>query len=371
MMLRLAAPCRFGLEKTLAYEIRRAGGDNLAVTDGRIAFDGDERVLVRCLIGLSVAERVGIVMGEFNAVTFDELFEGVRAIPAERFVGKFDRFPVKGYSLNSVLKSVPACQKIVKKALVERLKSVYHIGYFQETEALYQFSFSIMKNKVTLTLDATGASLHKRGYRALSNAAPIRETLAAGIADIAHIRDTDIVCDPFCGSGTLLIESALRAINKAPGLDRSFDAENWEIIPKKLWEDERERARAAIKTDCAFCAYGYDIDEQAVKLTLHNAQKAGVADRIRVERRDISDFASPKGVTCFLTNPPYGERLLEVEQARELYKRLGAALLPLDGRRAHIITPDDKFETLFGKKADKNRKLYNGTLMCRLYSYFG
>lgn len=177
--------------------------------------------------------------------------------------------------------------------------------------------------------------------------------------------------DPFCGSGTLLIESALRAINKAPGLDRSFDAENWDIIPKKLWEDEREKARASIKIDCDFCAYGFDIDEQAIKLTLHNAQKAGVADRIRVERRDISDFACPKGVTCFLTNPPYGERLLEVEQARDLYKKLGAALLPLDGRRAHVITPDDKFESLFGKKADKNRKLYNGTLMCRLYSYFG
>ncbi|MCH5324417.1 MAG: class I SAM-dependent RNA methyltransferase [Eubacterium sp.] len=370
MKLRLTAPCRFGLEKTLSFEIKRAGGENLEISDGRINFDGDETVLVRCNLTLSVAERVGIVLGEFTATTFDELFEQVKALPVEQFVGKFDRFPVKGHSLNSVLKSEPACQKIIKKALVERLKSVYGIGYFQETEALYQFVFSIMKNKVTVTLDTTGDGLHKRGYRKLSNAAPIRETLAAGIVDLARVRDNDVICDPFCGSGTLLIESALKALNIAPGLNRTFSAEEWECIPKQLWQDERERARAAIKTDCGFTAYGFDIDEEAVQLTLHNAKEAGVADRIHVEKRDIKDFTYPENVTCVLTNPPYGERLLEQEQARELYKALGKALLPLDGRRAYVITPDAEFETMFGQKAGKNRKLYNGMLMCRLYSYY-
>ena len=369
MTFRLTAPCHFGLEKTLSYEVRKIGGEDISVSDGRVTFTGDERVLIRANMCLSVAERVGILLSEFRARTFEELFQGVKAIPIEKYVGKFDKFPIKGFSLNSKLSSVPACQKIIKKAMVERMKSAYGIGYFQETEALYQFSFSIMKDNVMMILDTSGEGLHKRGYRRYSNAAPIKETLAAGIADLARIRDNDIICDPFCGSGTLLIESALKALNIPPCLNREFAAMQWEFLPKEMWDEERETLRANIRKPENFRLYGFDIDAEAVKLTRDNAQKAGVGEYITVEKRDIADFTYPDGCTCVICNPPYGERLLDEEQARELYKIMGERMLPQDDSRLFVITPDSEFEELFGKKADKNRKLYNGMLMCRLYSY--
>ena len=250
------------------------------------------------------------------------------------------------------------------------MKSVYKIGYFQETEALFQFRFSIMKDNVTMTLDTSGEGLHKRGYRRFSNAAPIKETLAAGIADLARIRDNDIVCDPFCGSGTLLIESALKALNIPPCLDREFTAMQWEFLPKEMWDEEREALRANIRKPENFKLYGFDIDPEAVRLTRDNAVKAGVGEYIEVKQRDVADFTYPEGCTALICNPPYGERMLDEEQAHELYKVMGKRLLPTDGRRLFVITPDGEFEELFGKKADKNRKLYNGMLMCRLYSYF-
>ena len=369
MTFRLTAPCHFGLEKTLSYEVRKIRGEDISVSDGRVTFTGDERVLIRANMCLSVAERVGILLSQFKARTFEELFQGVKAIPIEQYVGKFDKFPIKGFSLNSKLSSVPACQKIIKKAMVERMKSAYGIGYFQETEALYQFSFSIMKDNVMMILDTSGEGLHKRGYRRYSNAAPIKETLAAGIADLARIRDNDIICDPFCGSGTLLIESALKALNIPPCLDREFAAMQWEFLPKEMWDEEREALRANIRKPENFKLYGFDIDLEAVRLTRDNAQKAGVGEYITVEKRDIADFTYPDGCTCVICNPPYGERLLDEEQARELYKIMGERMLPQDDSRLFVITPDSEFEELFGKKADKNRKLYNGMLMCRLYSY--
>lgn len=369
MTFRLTAPCHFGLEKTLSYEVRKIGGEDISVSDGRVTFTGDERVLIRANMCLSVAERVGILLSQFKARTFEELFQGVKAIPIEQYVGKFDKFPIKGFSLNSKLSSVPACQKIIKKAMVERMKSAYKIGYFQETEALYQFSFSIMKDNVMIILDTSGEGLHKRGYRRYSNAAPIKETLAAGIADLARIRDNDIICDPFCGSGTLLIESALKALKIPPCLDREFAAMQWEFLPKEMWDEERETLRANIRKPENFKLYGFDIDPEAVRLTRDNAQKAGVGEYITVEKRDIADFTYPDGCTCVICNPPYGERLLDEEQARELYKIMGERMLPQDDSRLFVITPDSEFEELFGKKADKNRKLYNGMLMCRLYSY--
>ena len=369
MTFRLTAPCHFGLEKTLSYEVRKIGGEDISVSDGRVTFTGDERVLIRANMCLSVAERVGILLSEFRARTFEELFQGVKAIPIEQYVGKFDKFPIKGFSLNSKLSSVPACQKIITKAMVERMKSAYGIGYFQETEALYQFSFSIMKDNAMIILDTSGEGLHKRGYRRYSNAAPIKETLAAGIADLARIRDNDIICDPFCGSGTLLIESALKALNIPPCLNREFAAMQWEFLPKEMWDEEREALRANIRKPENFKLYGFDIDPEAVRLTRDNAQKAGVGEYITVEKRDIADFTYPDGCTCVICNPPYGERLLDEEQARELYKIMGERMLPQDDSRLFVITPDSEFEELFGKKADKNRKLYNGMLMCRLYSY--
>lgn len=369
MIFRMTAPCHFGLEKTLSFEVKKIGGENVTVSDGRVDFSGDERVLIRANMCLSTAERVAIILAQFKAKTFEELFQGVKNVAIEQYVGKFDKFPIKGFSLNSKLSSVPACQKIIKKAMVERMKSVYKIGFFQETDNLYQFRFSIMKDEVTFTLDTTGEGLHKRGYRRFSNAAPIKETLAAGIVDLARVRDRDVICDPFCGSGTLLIESAIKALGIPPCLNREFTAMSWDIIPKALWDEEREKLREEIKKDVSFKAYGFDIDPEAVKLTRENAEKAGVAEYIMVECRDIGAFTYPEDVTCVLCNPPYGERMLEQEQAREIYKIMGKRLLPLGDRRMFVITPDEEFQNLFGEKADKNRKLYNGMLLCRLYSY--
>ncbi len=371
MIFNMTAPCHFGLEKTLSFEVRKAGGENIAVSDGKVDFTGDERVLVRANMCLSTAERVAIVLASFKARTFEELFQGIKNVPIEQFVGKFDKFPIKGFSLSSKLSSVPACQKIIKKAMVERMKSVYKIGYFQETEALYQFRFSIMKDNVIFTLDTSGDGLHKRGYRRFSNAAPIKETLAAGIVDLARVRDTDVVCDAFCGSGTMLIESAIKALGIPPCLNREFTAMSWDIIPKEIWDEEREKLKAGIKKDVKFHAYGFDIDPEAVKLTKENAEKAGVGEYITVQQRDIKDFTYPEDVTCLVSNPPYGERMLEQDEARAIYKTMGKVLVPYDGRRMYIITPDEEFENIFGTKADKNRKLYNGMLMCRLYSYLG
>ncbi len=369
MNFEMTASCLFGLEKTLSFEVKRAGGENITVTDGQVTFTGDERVLVRANMTLSVAQRVEIVLGRFKAVTFEELFQGVKKCPIEQFVGKFDKFPIKGSSLNSKLSSVPACQKIIKKAMVERLKGVYNIGYFQETEALYQFSFSLMKDNCTFKLDTTGEALHKRGYRKFSNAAPIRETLAAGLVDLARVKQTDIVCDPFCGSGTILIESALKALNMPVGANRHFSAMDWDIIPKELWQEEREALLKNIRQDIPFKAIGYDIDPEAVKLTLQNAKNAGVEKYVTAEVRDIKDFTYPENVTCVITNPPYGERLLEKEEAQRLYKIMGKRMLPYGDKRIYVITSDEKFGEHFGQKPTSNRKLYNGMLLCRLYSF--
>ncbi len=365
---RYMAPCHFGLEKTLSFEVKKIGGEDIAVSDGRVMFSGDASVCARANIGLSVAERVGIVLGQFRAKTFDELFEGIKKLPLSEYIGRYDAFPNTGHSLNSVLKSIPACQKIVKKAMAVNLCKAYGLNTMPETGATCQIRFSIMKDEVILTLDSSGTGLHKRGYRRESNAAPIKETLAAGIIDIARVRENDIVCDPFCGSGTLLIEAGLKALNIAPGLRRSFAAEKFGFIPEKIWQEARAEAAEQVKHDAQFRAYGYDIDRECAVLTEMNAKKAGV--KITCERRDIKAFEYPEQPLKIITNPPYGERMLEVSEAREIYRTMGERLLPLNGNQLYIITPDEEFEDTFGQKADKNRKLYNGMMLCRLYSYF-
>ncbi len=365
-----AAPCHFGLEKTLSFEVKKIGGENIAVSDGRVTFTGAPELCAKANIFLSAAERICIVLGKFRAKTFDELFEGIKALPLSEYIGRYDAFPNTGHSLNSALKSVPACQKIVKKAMAVNLCSSYGLQTMPETGAAAQIRFSIMKDEVTLMLDTSGAGLHKRGYRGSSNAAPIKETLAAGIIDLARIRENDTVCDPFCGSGTLLIEAGLKALNIAPGLNRGFAAERLGLIPDKAWRTAREEAADMIKRGAEFRAFGYDIDGECVSLTLSNAKKASPLIKLTAERRDIKDFTAPDGELKIITNPPYGERMLEVKQAREIYRAMGEKLLPLNGNQLYIITPDEEFEDIFGQKADKNRKLYNGMILCRLYSYF-
>lgn len=367
--IRYCCPCFFGLESVLAFEIKKLGGENLAVSDGRVSFDGDISMIAKANICLFVAERVLIELGSFPAESFEQLFQGVKSLPLERFIGKQDEFPVKGSALKSKLHSIPDCQSIVKKAAVERLKSVYHINRFEETGPRHQIQFHIFKDIASIYLDTTGQPLHKRGYRRQSNEAPIRETLAAGIMDFARIRSDSIVNDPMCGSGTFLIEAAYRALRIAPGIMRDFSAERWESIPGSVWSDERSAAHAAIDKQAGFKGIGGDIDPGAVELTLRNAKYARVSSRISASVSDISDFRPADG-TITVVNPPYGERLLELRQAEELYRRLGQVLSPSEERPCYIISPHEDFEKLFGKKADKRRKLYNGMIKCQLYMYY-
>ena len=368
MSFTLIAPCMFGLESVLSGEVRRMGGENIVVTDGKVTFDGDEEIIARANLSLRTAERVLIKLGEFPARTFDELFEGTKALDFESFIGASDAFPVKGYSLNSVLKSIPDCQKIIKKAAVESLKQAYRVSWFDETGPVHQIQFSIFKDVATIMLDTSGTGLHKRGYRANANEAPIKETLAAGMLDIARVRQDTIFCDPFCGSGTILIEATTKALNIAPGLKRSFAVEKWGFLPDGVFEQERKRAFDLIRRDGNFIAYGMDVSSEAIELTRSNAKKAGISARIRLKTADIRDFVLPEEHTVVVTNPPYGERMLELSDARELYKLMGEHFTG-DGN-FYIISPDEEFEEYYGKKAVKRRKLYNGMLRCQLFMYY-
>ncbi len=367
--LKLLCPCLFGLESILAGEIKRMGGDEVQVSDGKVTFWGDCSMVARANLNLRTAERVMIVLGQFIAQSFEELFQGVRALPLENFIGEKDRFPVKGWSINSKLTSVPDCQSIVKKAAVERLKEKYGISWFEETGELFQLQFSILKNEVTVMLDSSGVGLHKRGYRKNAMEAPIKETLAAGIVDLARIKPDSMLFDPFCGSGTFLIEGATKAMNIAPGINRRFVSENWQAIPESVWREERQRCFDLIRRDASFTAYGSDIDPESILLSEHNAKKAGVSSRIKFKRADVADFEPSVKDGTLICNPPYGERLLDIKQAEEIYKTMGKQFLP-SMLNYYIITPHDQFEKLFGRPATKRRKLYNGMIKCQLYMYF-
>lgn len=367
--IRLCCPCHFGLESVLKYEIQKIGGTDLRVSDGRISFTGDENIVARANLCLSTAERVLIELIEFKATSFEELFQGVKAIELERYIGPQNAFPVKGDSLNSALHSIPDCQSIIKKAAVERLKSKYGITWFDETGPTVQISFRIFKDVVSIYLDTSGVGLHKRGYRRISNAAPIKETLAAGIIDLARVRPDTVVCDPFCGSGTILIESALKALNIAPGLNRRFACEKWESIDSRIWQEERKRAIDSVNKSAQFQAIGFDIDDDAVALTLDNAHKAGIKSRLKIEQADISKFVQPED-SIVICNPPYGERLLELREAEDIYRKMGRVLGKGGNRQSYIISAHEQFEKFFGTEARKRRKLYNGMIKCQLYMYF-
>ncbi len=354
-------PCHFGLEKTLRFEVMRMGGEDITVTDGRVNFTGGYEMIARANICLATAERVQILLGTFPANSFEELFEGVRKLPLEKFISKDSAFPVKGHSINSTLTSIPSCQSIIKKAAVTRLSAVYGIQYFEETGTIRQLQFNIIKNIATIMLDTSGEGLHKRGYRRKSNIAPIKETLAAGIIDLAMLKRNSVFCDPFCGSGTLLIEAAYKALNIAPGLKRSFIAEKWDTIPQEIWQEERTRAMDNIIRDSDFFAYGSDIDPECVKLAEANCAKAGVRNRVKVVHADVRDF-TPIENAITVCNPPYGERMLEIKDAELLYIIMGKVFSPSASNPCYIITPHEEFEKFFGKKADKLRKLYNGMI---------
>lgn len=368
--IKVACPCIFGLESVLSAEVKKLGVQNIEVTDGRVTFMGDLEDVAKANIWLRTAERVLIVLGSFRAETFEELFQGVKALEFENFIRKEDAFPVKGWSLNSKLHSVPDCQSIVKKAIVKRLSEKYGQSWFEETGCRVQVQFSILKNIVTVMLDTSGAGLHKRGYRQNSNIAPIKETLAAGIVDLARIRNDSLVYDPFCGSGTLLIEAALYALNIAPGINRRFSAERWSIFSDDTFKRVRREALEQIDRKASFRGYGYDIDPTAVELTQENARKAGIANRFQIAQRDIADFHTDELRALILTNPPYGERMLEVKEAQKIYRTMGRVFERRKYLSYYIISPDEQFEELFGSSADRRRKLYNGMIKCQLYMYF-
>lgn len=368
--IRCVVPCLLGLEGLIAQELRDMGALEVAAENGRVLFSGDANLLARANICCRFAERVQILVGAFPAKTFDELFEGTKALPWEAWIGRADAFPVKGYSINSALFSVSDCQSIIKKAVVERLKGAYHIPWFEETGPIHQIQFSIMKDEASLLLDTSGAGLHKRGYRLQANFAPLKETLAASLCSLAHLRDYHTLYDPMCGSGTILIEGAMMAQNIAPGVNRNFSAERWDVLPQSAWAQERERARDLVKKDVHFQAYGSDIDAGALELARANAERAGVSQKIAWKEADLKDFSPVTEKGTLICNPPYGERMLDLQQANELYRMMGEKFDKKHGWSYYIISPSEQFESLFGRRADKRRKLYNGMIKCQLYMYF-
>ncbi len=367
---KLVCPCLLGVEGLVADELRQMDAKNVEPQNGRVVFDGSDEMIARANIGSRYGERILIQTANFEARSFEELFQGVKAVPWERWIGKSDAFPVKGRSLNSKLTSIPDCQAIIKKAIVERLKLKYHVNWFEETGPLHQIQFLIMKDTVSVMIDTSGAGLHKRGYRANSTEAPIKETLAASMAYLARVRRDANFIDPFCGSGTILIEAALYALNIAPGMQRHFSAERWTNIEKSVWQKEKMRAQDLIRRDATFTAHGYDIDGAAVSLTLENARKAGVIANIHAEKRDIADFDPVGEYGCVICNPPYGERLLDIRQAEELYRIMGRVFEQKHGWSYSVISPDETFEECFGRKSDRRRKLYNGMIKCQLYMFY-
>ena len=369
MRIRYTATCLFGLEHLLGEEIDALGYDREKTIDGRVTFLGDEETAPLANIFLRYAERVYINLGEFRAATFDELFEGTRALPWEAWIGRQDAFPVKGHSIRSALTSLPACQSIIKKAVVTRLGEVYGIRRFEETGVKYQIEFFLFKDEVALMIDTSGVPLHKRGYRPEANAAPLRETLAAAIAAYSRPRENVLLWDPMCGSGTIAIEAAMLAKHIAPGAARHFAAEAFPAFPKKLWDSAREEA-ADTRLHTAIEIYASDLDPACVELTRANVARAGVGDWVRAFRADAREISAPDRRGTIVTNPPYGERLSTPEEVERLYRELGVHFRSLSPWQVYLITSHEGFERLYGKRADKVRKLYNGMIPCYLYPYF-
>ena len=367
---KLCAPCLFGLESVLSGELKRLGFEDISVTDGRVEFTADAEGIARANLNLRTAERVLIVLDSFRAVTFQQLIDGAEKIPFEEYIGKKDAFPVKGWSLNSQLHSVPDCQSIIKKAAVKRLSRKYGVAWLEESGPTVQIQFSINKDIATIMLDTSGIALHKRGYRKVANLAPIRETLAAGILDIARIYPDTQLYDPFCGSGTFLIEAAYKAKNIAPGIYRRFAAEKWDSLPSKIWQTSREEAIEEIRKDIEFTAFGSDISQDSLEIAQANARRAGISGLIRLEKADVKNFTIPDRKSLVVTNPPYGERLMNGEDLTKLYQTMGNVFQPSQQTAYYIISSAENFEQNFGRKADKKRKLYNGMLKCNLYQYF-
>ena len=369
----LVAPCFFGVDKMLAREIKNLGYEIIKTEDGRVTYKTDEYGIARSNMYLRCAERVHLKVAEFEARTFDELFEGTKRINWAKYIPFGAQFPIsKASSIKSKLYSTPDIQSIVKKAVVESLKKSYlETGLLKEDKEKYPIYVFIHKDKVTLTIDTSGTALHKRGYRERANKAPIRETLAAAIMELVPWRPGRTLVDPMCGSGTLLIEAAMKGINMAPGMNREFISESWRTMDKKIWWDVRREAYAKLDEDTQFKIYGYDIDEEALEIARENAEIAGVSDYIEFRYGDATEFSSDEEYGFIVTNPPYGERLEDTDTVKMLYKQLGYTFRKLKNWSYYLITSYEDFENEFGQEATKRRKLYNGMLKSNLYQYIG
>ena len=369
----LLVPCHFGLEAVLKREIYDLGYEITKVEDGRVTFEGDEEAICRANIFLRTAERVMIQVGRFKATTFEELFQGIKNLPWEEYIPEDGKFWVKkASSINSKLFSPSDIQSIAKKAMVERMKQKYHKEWFKEDGAAYPVRIFLLKDEVTVALDTSGDSLHKRGYRTMTSKAPLTETLAASLIMLTPWRKDRILVDPFCGSGTFPIEAAMIAANIAPGMNRDFTAEEWtNMIDRKLWYECVKEAEDMIDTTVKVDIQGYDIDGDVIKAARENAKRAGVEHMIHFQQRAVADLSHPKKYGFIITNPPYGERLEEKEALPGLYREFGESFRKLDSWSAYMITSYEDAERYFGRKADKNRKIYNGMLKTYFYQFQG
>lgn len=373
MKLELIATATFGLEAVVKREIQQLGCRILKTEDGKITYVGDERTIVRSNLWLRCADRVLLKMGEFTAKTFEELFQQIKGIAWEELIPPDGKFTVTGSSVKSTLHSVPSCQSITKKAIVQRLGDYYGIERFEETGAEYTVKVTLLKDRVTVTVDTSGSGLHKRGYRKSAVQAPIKETLAAAMVQLSFWKEGRLLADPCCGSGTIPIEAALIGRNIAPGLNRSFASEEWELIPKRLWKEERQKAYQEIRYDADLRIWGSDLDPRSVKAAMENAREAGVDDCVRFQILDAAEL-SPEGETngILITNPPYGQRIGEQESIDRVFESFKRFLKANPGWSLFVITTDKEAESkIAGRSADRRRKLYNGRLETCYYQFHG
>lgn len=366
----IIATAAMGLEALVAQEVRALGYD-CQVDNGKVIFSGDEYAIARSNLWLRTADRIKIIVGEFKAYTFDELFEKTKALPWEQFLPEDAEFPVLGKSVKSKLFSISDCQAIVKKAIVERLKQKYKKTWFDENGALYRIEVALLKDTATITIDSSGTGLHKRGYRADQGAAPLKETMAAALIMLTNWRPDRPFIDPFCGSGTIPIEAALIGQNIAPGFNRDFVSESWNWMPSRVWDEVRTEAEDLAKYDTPLDISGSDIDHRMVKMAQENAFEAGFGDLIQFKQMQVKDISTKKEYGVIIGNPPYGERLGEKAEVEQMYREMGQAFRPLDTWSIYILTSNEDFEQLYGKPATKKRKLFNGFIKTDYYQYWG
>ncbi len=369
MMYDLIATSTFGIESITAKELRALGYEDLKIENGKVTFSGDEMDIAIANIHLRTADRILIKMAEFQAKSFEELFQGTKKVEWSRIIPKDGVMHVVGKSIKSALYSVPDCQSIVKKAIVNSMSESYGVENFSETGPVYKIEVSILKDVVTLTIDTTGPGLHKRGYRANAGLAPLKETLAASMVLLSRYNDEFELIDPFCGSGTILIEAAMIALNMAPGVNRQFVCETWPSMLPEIFTMVRDGARKGIKNK-NIQLIGYDIDYKTLKVAMENAEKAGLKNYIKFQKRDFMNFSTSKKYGFIISNPPYGERIGEKENLKILYKHMGEVKEKLSGWDFNLLTSYEPFEKTFGRKSTKNRKLYNGKIKCYYYQYF-